>query len=77
MAAEDALVPARELAASPDTDEALAQYADRRVPRTRYVQETTTMRNRLAALPLQGRLGVIPPWVELSRQFFALLVPEP
>ena len=77
MAAEDALVLARELAASPDTDEALARYAHRRVPRTRYVQETTAMRNRLAALPLQDRLGVIPAWAELSRQSFALLVPEP
>jgi 2-polyprenyl-6-methoxyphenol hydroxylase-like FAD-dependent oxidoreductase len=78
MAAEDALVLAQELAAAPDIDEALAQYASRRRPRTAHVQETTTMRNQLAALPLADRVGfVVPRWAELSAASFAPLVPAP
>ena len=52
MAAEDALVLARELAGARGhgIDVALERYAARRQPRTRHVQETTAMRNRLAAL---------------------------
>jgi 2-polyprenyl-6-methoxyphenol hydroxylase-like FAD-dependent oxidoreductase len=78
MAAEDALVLVRELAAAPRIDEALARYASRRQPRTAHVQETTAMRNGLAALPLEDRVGlVVPRWAELSTASFAALVPEP
>jgi 2-polyprenyl-6-methoxyphenol hydroxylase-like FAD-dependent oxidoreductase len=78
MAAEDALVLAEELAATPDIDEALARYASRRRPRTAHVQETTAMRNQLAALPLADRVGfVLPRWAELSAASFAPLVPAP
>jgi 2-polyprenyl-6-methoxyphenol hydroxylase-like FAD-dependent oxidoreductase len=77
MAAEDALVLLQELAAGPDIDEALARYASRRRPRTAHVQETTAMRNGLAALPLEDRLGVVPRWAELSTASFAALVPTP
>lgn len=77
MAAEDALVLGRELAVAPRVDEGLERYACRRAPRTRYVQETTGMRNRLAAMPLSDRLGVIAQWANLSEQSFAALVPEP
>jgi len=78
MAAEDALVLAQELAAGPGIDEALARYASRRRPRTAHVQETTAMRNGLAALPLEDRIGfVVPAWAELSTASFAALVPTP
>jgi 2-polyprenyl-6-methoxyphenol hydroxylase-like FAD-dependent oxidoreductase len=78
MAAEDALVLAQELAAGPDVDEALARYASRRRTRTAHVQETTAMRNGLAALPLEDRISlVIPRWAELSAASFAALVPAP
>ena len=78
MAAEDALVLTQELAAGPDLGQALARYASRRRPRTRHVQQTTAMRNSLAALTLQDRTGfVIPKWAELSTGSFAALVPEP
>jgi len=77
MAAEDALVLAQELAAGPDIDQALARYASRRRPRTAHVQETTTMRNELAALPLEDRVGFVPRWAELSVASFAALVPVP
>jgi FAD-dependent urate hydroxylase len=78
MAAEDALVLVQELAAGPDIDQALARYASRRRPRTAHVQETTAMRNGLAALPLEDRVGfVVPRWAELSVASFAALVPVP
>lgn len=78
MAAEDGLVLAQELAASADIDEALARYASRRRPRTAHVQETTAMRNQLAALPLADRVSfVVPRWAELSAGSFAALVPAP
>ena len=78
MAAEDALVLARELAAGPGLGQALARYASRRQPRTRHVQQATAMRNRLAALSLQDRTAVVlPKWAELSTGSFAALVPEP
>ena len=77
MAAEDALVLVQELAAGPDIDQALARYASRRRPRTAHVQETTAMRNGLAALPLEDRVGFVPRWAELSVASFAALVPVP
>ena len=77
MAAEDALVLLQELAAGPDINEALARYASRRRPRTAHVQETTAMRNGLAALPLEDRLSFVPRWAELSTASFAALVPTP
>jgi len=78
MAAEDAPVLAQELAAAPGTSEALARYAARRTPRARHVQETTAMRNRLAALPFQDRAAlVIPAWAELSAGSLAALLPDP
>jgi 2-polyprenyl-6-methoxyphenol hydroxylase-like FAD-dependent oxidoreductase len=74
MAAEDALV----LAAGPDIAAALARYASHRRPRTAHVQETTAMRNRLAALPLEDRVGFVARhWAELSVASFAALVPAP
>ena len=77
-AAEDALVLLQELAAGPDIDEAPARYASRRRPRTAHVQETTAMRNGLAALPLEDRVGfVVPRWAELSTASFAALAPTP
>jgi FAD-dependent urate hydroxylase len=78
MAAEDALVLAQELEAVPDIDAALNRYARRRLPRTRHVQQTTAMRNGLAALPLADRASfVIPNWAGLSKDSFAALVPAP
>ena len=78
MAAEDALVLTQELAAAPGLGQALARYASRRLPRTRHVQQTTAMRNSLAALTLHDRTGfVIPKWAELSTGSFAALVAEP
>jgi 2-polyprenyl-6-methoxyphenol hydroxylase-like FAD-dependent oxidoreductase len=80
MAVEDALVLAQEL----NRDRrpggiggALRRYAARRLPRVRHVQETTAMRNQLAALPLQQRLGVVPHWEQISVASFAPLVSEP
>jgi len=50
LAAEDVHVLARELAGpTTDVDVALTQYAARRAPRTRYVHETTALRNQVAA----------------------------
>ena len=47
-------------------------------PRTAHVQETTAMRNGLAALPLEDRVSyVIPRWAELSAASFTALVPTP
>jgi 2-polyprenyl-6-methoxyphenol hydroxylase-like FAD-dependent oxidoreductase len=77
MAAEDALVLAQELAAGPDTEQALARYAARRLPRTRHVQEATAIRNSIAALPLADRVGLIPDWAQLSAGAFAPLIPQP
>src|SRR5215472_15314758 len=77
MAAEDALVLAQELASGPGIDQALARYASRRRPRTAHVQETTAMRNGLAAMPLEDRIGFVPSWAELSVASFAALVPAP
>jgi len=78
MAAEDALVLARELAAAPGVDQALARYASCRQPRTRHVQQATAMRNGLAALSLEERTGLaLPRWAELSIASFAPLVSEP
>ena len=78
MAAEDSVVLAQELAAGPDIDQALTRYASRRRPRTAHVQDTTAMRNRLATLPLEDRVGfILPRWAELSAASFAALVPVP
>ncbi len=78
MAAEDALVLAHELAAGPDIDEGLARYAARRLPRTQHVQQTTAMRNNLAALPLEDRSSlVVPNWAQLSVNSVAALLPAP
>ena len=80
MAAEDALVLAQEL----DRDHrpsaiggALRRFTARRLARVRHVQETTAMRNQLAALPLEQRLGVVPHWEQISVASFAPLVSEP
>ena len=54
MAAEDALVLARELGRDRRggaIEDSLRRFAARRLPRVRHVQETTAMRNQLAALP--------------------------
>ena len=57
--------------------EAMREFFRRR-PRTAHVQETTAMRNGLAALPLEDRISfVIPRWAELSAASFAALVPAP
>ncbi len=80
MAAEDALVLARELGRDPRggaIDDALRRFAARRLPRVRHVQETTAMRNSLAALPYEQRLGVVPSWEQISVASFAPLVSEP
>jgi 2-polyprenyl-6-methoxyphenol hydroxylase-like FAD-dependent oxidoreductase len=78
MAAEDALVLARELAAAPDIDAGLIRYQSRRLLRTRHVQQVTAMRNTLAALTLQDRTAFVSPkWAELSIDSFAALTPEP
>lgn len=83
MAAEDALVLARELGrrefegGTDPVGDALGRYAARRLPRLRHVQDTTAMRTSLASLPLEQRLGVIPAWEEISVGSFAPLVPEP
>ena len=80
MAAEDALVLAGELGRDPRPGAiggALRRFAARRLPRVRRVQETTAMRNQLAALPLEQRLGVLPHWEQISVACFAPLVSEP
>jgi len=80
MAAEDALVLARELGrdARPGAiGDALRLFAARRLPRIRHVQDTTAMRNQLAALPLEQRLGVLPHWEQISVASFAPLVSQP
>jgi 2-polyprenyl-6-methoxyphenol hydroxylase-like FAD-dependent oxidoreductase len=79
LAAEDALVLAAELDARGlgGIDAALAGYSERRRPRTAHVQQTTAMRNRLAALPLEMRSQAIPRWEEISIGSFAPLVAEP
>ena len=80
MASEDALVLARELGRDRRRDgigDALRRFAARRLPRVRHVQEATAMRNRLAALPVEQRLEVLPRWEEISVASFAPLVGQP
>jgi len=80
MAAEDALVLAQELGRDPRPcaiGGALRRFAARRLPRVRHVQDTTAMRNQLATLPLEQRLGVLPHWEQISVACFAPLVGEP
>ena len=80
MAAEDVQVLAQELGRDPRPSaigDALRRFAARRLPRVRHVQDTTAMRNQLAALPLQQRLGVLPHWEQISMASFAPLVSEP
>jgi 2-polyprenyl-6-methoxyphenol hydroxylase-like FAD-dependent oxidoreductase len=80
MAAEDALVLAQELNRDHRPSAiggALRRFAARRLARVRHVQETTAMRNQLAALPLEQRLGVVPHWEQISVASFAPLVSEP
>jgi|HubBroStandDraft_1064217.scaffolds.fasta_scaffold16182_2 2-polyprenyl-6-methoxyphenol hydroxylase-like FAD-dependent oxidoreductase len=80
MAAEDALVLAQELGRDPRRGaigDALRRFAARRLSRVRHVQDTTAMRNQLAALPLEQRLGVVPHWEEINVASFAPLVSEP
>lgn len=80
MAAEDALVLAQELGRGPGCgaiEDALRRFSARRLPRVRHVRETTAMRNRLAALPLEQRLDVLPHWEEISVASFAPLVSAP
>ena len=80
MAAEDALVLARELGRDPRggaIQDSLRRFAARRLPRVRHVQETTAMRNQLAALPYEQRLAVMPHWEQISVASFAPLVSEP
>jgi len=80
MAAEDALVLAQELGRGPRPGAiggALRRFAVRRLPRVRHVQETTAMRNQLAALPLEQRLAVLPHWEQISVSSFAPLISEP
>lgn len=80
MALEDALVLAQELGRDLQLgaiDDALCRFAARRQPRVRHVQQATAMRNQLAALPLEQRLGVLPHWEDISVGSFAPLVSEP
>ena len=80
MAAEDVLVLAQELNRDRRPGaigDALRRFAARRLPRVRHVRDTTAMRNQLAALPLEQRLGVVPHWEEISVASFAPLVSEP
>jgi 2-polyprenyl-6-methoxyphenol hydroxylase-like FAD-dependent oxidoreductase len=80
MAAEDALVLAQELGRDPRRGaigDALHRFAARRRSRVRHVQDTTAMRNQLAALPLEQRLGIVPHWEQISVASFAPLVSEP
>jgi 2-polyprenyl-6-methoxyphenol hydroxylase-like FAD-dependent oxidoreductase len=80
MAAEDVMVLGQELNRDqrPGTiGDALRRFAVRRLPRVRHVQETTAMRNQLAALPLDQRRGIVPHWAEISVASFAPLVSEP
>jgi 2-polyprenyl-6-methoxyphenol hydroxylase-like FAD-dependent oxidoreductase len=80
MAAEDVLILARELKRDPRPGaigDALCRFASRRLPRVSHVQEATAMRNQLAALPLEQRLGMVPRWEDISVASFAPLVSEP
>jgi 2-polyprenyl-6-methoxyphenol hydroxylase-like FAD-dependent oxidoreductase len=80
MAAEDVMVLAQEFRRDPRPlaiGDALRRFAVRRLPRVRHVQDTTAMRNQLAALPLEQRLQVVPHWEEISVASFAPLVSEP
>jgi 2-polyprenyl-6-methoxyphenol hydroxylase-like FAD-dependent oxidoreductase len=79
LAAEDALVLAAELDEDGlgGIDAALASYSKRRRPRTAHVQQTTAVRNQLAALPLESRTQAIAHWEQISIGSFAALVPEP
>jgi 2-polyprenyl-6-methoxyphenol hydroxylase-like FAD-dependent oxidoreductase len=79
LAAEDALVLAAELRAldTRDIGPALARYARRRRPRAGHVQQTTALRNQLAALPLEKRTQAIAYWEQISIGSFAPLVAEP
>jgi 2-polyprenyl-6-methoxyphenol hydroxylase-like FAD-dependent oxidoreductase len=77
MAAEDVQVLTQELVQAGDVDEALTRYAARRKPRTRYVHETTEMRNRLALNPPPDPTPLVREWPRLSVQSFAALVPAP
>jgi 2-polyprenyl-6-methoxyphenol hydroxylase-like FAD-dependent oxidoreductase len=78
LAAEDVHVLASELAGlTTDVDAALTRYAARRAPRTRYVHETTELRNQVAAQPAATRPALIEGWPALSVQSFAALVPAP
>jgi 2-polyprenyl-6-methoxyphenol hydroxylase-like FAD-dependent oxidoreductase len=78
VAFEDALVLARELGGrgDDDIDAALGCYADRRRPRAAHVQQATALRNRLAALPLEGGAHAITRWEEISIGSFAPLVAQ-
>lgn len=76
MAAEDVQVLTRELASGTSIDAALIRYAIRRAPRTRHVDETTAMRNRLAAQSA-NRAAMIQEWQNLCVRSFAALVPAP
>ena len=78
LAAEDVHVLARGLAGpTTDVDVALTQYAARRAPRTRYVHETTALRNQVAAQSAVAQPTLIQDWPTLSVQSFAALVPAP
>jgi 2-polyprenyl-6-methoxyphenol hydroxylase-like FAD-dependent oxidoreductase len=80
MAAEDALVLARELNRDRRRGaigDALRRFAARRLPRVRHVQNATAMRNQLAALPLEQRRAVVARWEEISMASFSPLVSEP
>ena len=79
LAFEDALVLASELSghAIESIDVALVRYAQRRLPRTAHVQQTTAMRNQLAAVPLEMRTQAIAHWEQISIGSFARLVPQP
>jgi 2-heptyl-3-hydroxy-4(1H)-quinolone synthase len=80
MAAEDALVLARELGRDPRREaigDALRRFTVRRLPRVRHVQETTARQNQLAALPLEQRLEAVPRWEEISAASVAPLISKP
>jgi 2-polyprenyl-6-methoxyphenol hydroxylase-like FAD-dependent oxidoreductase len=79
LAFEDALVLASELSGHriESIDAVLARYAQRRLPRAAHVQQATTVRNQLAALPLEMRTKAIGQWEQISIGSFAPLVPQP
>ena len=80
MAAEDALVLAQELGRDPRRgaiEDALRRFAARRLPRVRHVQDTTAMRNQLAALPSSSGSRSCRSWEQISVASFAPLVSEP